>query len=75
MLDDGVAQGGGLSGSVAIPLAHVPVGEGEARMSVTITEQGSSEGSEGVRQLSASLLVKWCGDGLNGKLAVPEQTM
>ena len=66
LLDSGVAKGGGLSGSVAMPLAYVPVGEGEARMSVTLTEQGSSVKG---RQLSASFLVKWSGNGVSGNLA------
>ena len=72
LLESGVAQDGGLSGSVAMPLAYVPVGEGEARMSVTITEQGSSVKG---RQLSASFLVKWSGNGVAGNLAVPAQTV
>ena len=72
LLESGIAQDGGLSGSVAMPLAYVPVGEGEARMSVTITEQGSSVKG---RQLSASFLVKWSGNGVAGNLAVPAQTV
>ena len=55
-----------------MPLAYVPVGEGEARMSVTLTEQGSSVKG---RQLSASFLVKWSGNGVSGNLAVPAQTV
>ena len=55
-----------------MPLAYVPVGEGEARMSVTIPEQGSSVKG---RQLSASFLVKWSGNGVAGNLAVPAQTV
>ena len=62
----------GVSGFVAMPLAKVPVGEGEARMSVTLTQQGSTLKGQ---QLSASFSVNWFGNGVSGNLAVPAQTV
>ena len=58
-----------------MPLAYVPVGEGEARMSVTLTEQGATGATEKGWQLSASFSVNWSGDGISGNLSVPAQTV
>jgi len=74
LLDDGIASGGGLAGYIAMPLGYVPVGRGYAEMSVVLTEQGAASATIG-RQLSASFLVKWSGDGVTASLGVPAQTV
>ena len=75
VLDDGIASGGGLAGYIAMPLGYVPVGRGYAEMSVVLTEQGAASATTIGRQLSASFLVKWSGDGVTASLGFPAQTV
>ena len=61
--------------TISLSLSQLPVGEGNATMTLVVTDGADGQRSAGERQISVKADVTWSGNGLDGDITVPAQTV
>jgi hypothetical protein len=61
--------------TISLSLSQLPVGEGNATMTLVVTDGADGQRSAGERQISVEADVTWSGNGLDGDITVPAQTV